>query len=85
MQNLSMYVRKENKTMKFVLINTSEIENCWETKDACLITMKSGKTWVCSKNLTFNNKTHSTYSFIENTTKNKVSVPLISGGAKNAK
>ena len=35
--------------MKQILIRTSEIINCWETKDACIIETTKGKKWVCKK------------------------------------
>lgn len=35
--------------MEKVLIKPTEVESCWETKDACLVQMKTGKVWVCEK------------------------------------
>lgn len=36
--------------MKRIIINTQEIESVFEKDDACLVTMNSGKVWVCKKN-----------------------------------
>lgn len=34
-----------------VIIRTSAIVNCWNTKDACIIETSNGKKWVCEKTL----------------------------------
>ena len=35
--------------MEKILIKPTEVESCWETNDACLVQMKTGKVWVCEK------------------------------------
>lgn len=35
--------------MKIILIRPSNIINCWETEDACIIEMANNKKWVCEK------------------------------------
>lgn len=35
--------------MKTILINSKEIEACWEKSDACFIKTTSGKVWICEK------------------------------------
>ena len=35
--------------MDKILIKPTEVESCWETEDACLVQMKTGKIWVCEK------------------------------------
>lgn len=35
--------------MRTILINTNEIESCWEKSDACFVKMTSGKIWIVNK------------------------------------
>ena len=37
--------------MKNVLVKTSEINKVVQKKDACLVIMNDGKTWVCEKSI----------------------------------
>ena len=37
--------------METILICPADIESCWEKNDACFIKMKSGKVWICCKNI----------------------------------
>lgn len=35
--------------MKTILVNTNEIESCWEKSDVCCVKTTSGKVWLCEK------------------------------------
>lgn len=37
--------------MKKILIRPQEIESCWEKNDACFVKMKSGKVWICERDI----------------------------------
>lgn len=49
--------------MKKILINSQEIESCWQTADASFIKMKSGQLWICQIN---------TYNSIKNAGDNTI-------------
>lgn len=33
--------------MNEVIVNTNEIESCWEKDNLCFVKMRSGKVWLC--------------------------------------
>lgn len=35
--------------MKTILINSKEIESCWESDDICFVKTTTGKVWLCQK------------------------------------
>jgi len=35
--------------MKSILINSKEIESCWETNDVCFVKTTTGRVWLCQK------------------------------------
>ena len=37
--------------METILICPADIESCWEKNDACFIKMKSGKVWICCRDI----------------------------------
>lgn len=59
--------------MKNILVNTNEIETCWEKQDACLVKMKSGKVWICKKNI---DRKTGTIKYISENTNKSVFLPL---------
>lgn len=65
--------------MKTILINSNEIESCWEKIDACFIKTTSGKVWLCEK-MYFNTKI-STKNFIKTQEVGKIiELPLLKKG-----
>lgn len=49
--------------MKTILINSKEIESCWETDDICCVKTTTGKVWLCQKQYPMYNT--STFKFIK--------------------
>jgi hypothetical protein len=58
--------------MKKILLNTKEIESCWEAKDVCFVKMNSGRVWVCNLYNINKNKKERTYNFIKSASNEEI-------------
>ena len=64
--------------MRTVLINTKEIESCWESDDICFVKTNTGKVWLCTKKHSIYNV--STKEFIKNSNRHFVELTLADKG-----
>ena len=71
--------------MEKILVSPTDIESCWEKPDACMIKMKTGKVWVCEKEITQQENdlvliTNTMESILRNQKEKFVELPLKRGG-----
>lgn len=78
--------------MKKILVRPTEIESCWEKNDACFIKMRSGRVWICQKEVSGIpdvNQTVPIISTLETILKcqndDLIELPLAEGGKHNGK
>lgn len=71
--------------MDKILLNPADIESCWEKPDACMVKTKTGKVWVCEKEITRQENgfvliTNTMESILRNQKEKFVELPLKRGG-----
>ena len=71
--------------MDKVIVNPADIESCWEKPDACMVKMKTGKVWVCERDVQeesgqFILNTNTIEKIMANKKEKLVELPLKRGG-----
>lgn len=71
--------------MDKIIVNPADIESCWEKPDACMVKMKTGKVWVCERDVQeksgqFILNTNTIEKIMANKKEKLVELPLKRGG-----